>query len=270
MKLLTKAWYQTMQDSGMGVMLQVDERAAECSEELFQAVWEEKLAEDLELRREMCAEFEEVFDEAQERQSFAEQHRWEMEYYRTRMPESILNQVADLRVLALGYCTEAVFRALKEYRAWCETWTEKTMDEAWKMRCSQGLESAFTGEHSLHDSVVLSLQREGEDLRMEFEREDPMERLRDIRENDPELLEEMGEEPFLFPEIRAICFRDAEILKQEKSVEKAFWLYDEIWRTEEGGFEIHALLWKDNGVFELTIRCRDTELLWTVPQADVP
>ena len=53
-------------------------------------------------------------------------------------------------------------------------------------------------------------------------------------------------------------------------MEKAFWLYDEIWRAEEGGFEIHALLWKDNGVFELTIRCRDTELLWTVPQTDVP
>ena len=53
MKLLTKDWYQTMQDSGLGVQLRVDDRAAECSEELFRKIREEELSDWLEMRREL-------------------------------------------------------------------------------------------------------------------------------------------------------------------------------------------------------------------------
>ena len=85
----------------------------------------------------------------------------------------------------------------------------------------------------------------------------------------PELLEELGEAVFLCPEIRAIRFRDARILKQEGPVPNAWWLYDEIWKTGEGAFEIHALLWRNDDLLELTIECRDTELVWTMePKAE--
>lgn len=264
MKLLTKDWYQTMQDSGLGVQLRVDDRAAECSEELFRKIREEELSDWLEMRRELCADFGEEFEEVGEREYFEERFQRELETFRARTPVKILEKVADIRVLALGVCTEEVFADFREYREWCRKWTEQTLDEAWNLQKSQGLDAVWTGEHSLHDSVVLSLNREGEDLLIEFEREDPMERLQDVRENDPELLEEMGEEAFLFPEIKAIRFRDAEILKQEQPLEEAFWLYDEIWPAEEGTYEIHALLWRENEVFELTIGCRGTELVWTV------
>ena len=265
MRLLTKAWYQTMQDSGLGVMLQADDRAAAFSEELYQQLRAEKLTDWLELRRELCADLEEPYDEAGERRCFEESHQRELELLRSRTPSGILEKVADLRVLALGRCTEEVLADFQEYRDLCRKWTEKTLEEAWNMRISQGLDKAWTGEHSLHDSLVLELRREGEDLIVEFEREDPQERLRDVRENDPELLEELGEETFLFPEIKAVRFRDAAVLVQEQPVEKAWWLYDEIWRTEDGDYEIHALLWRENEVFELTVRCRETELIWTVP-----
>lgn len=261
MKLLTKAWYQTMQNSGLGVQLVADDRAAEYSEELFRALWEEKLDQWMELR----AELGEELDEGQERRFFREDYESNLEEYRTRTPAGILEKVADLRVLALGYCTAEVYREFREYRALCEKWTEKTLEEAWKMRCSQGLKDAWTGEDSLHDAFVRSMKWEGEDLLIEFEVEDPEERLADLRENAPEMLEEMGEESFLFPEIKAVRFRNAKILKQEQTVENAWWLYDEIWRTEEGTVEIHGLLYKDDGVFELTVECRDTELIWTIP-----
>ena len=146
-------------------------------------------------------------------------------------------------MLALGCCAEEVFEDLREYRQWCRKWTEKTMEEARNMRISQGLDKAWTGEHSLHDAVVLSENREGEDLVLKF----------------------ACDEEAAWPEIRGVRFLGSKILKQERPVEKAFWLYDEIWRTEEGDYEIHALLWKDHDVFDLTIQCRDTELLWTMP-----
>jgi hypothetical protein len=236
-----------MEGTGLGVMLRPDPRAAEFSEELFGKLRAEKLAEWLQMREEICPILELEFDEAAERQLFEENHCRELERLRTRLPEGILNKVADLRLLALGHCTEEVFEELKAYREWCRKWTEKTMEEAWNMRVSQGLEQAFTGEHSLHDSVVLSLRREGEDLLIEFERDGDA----------------------TWPEIKAVRFRDAEILRQEQPAEKSWWLYDEIWSREEGGYEIHALLWRDREVFELTVGCREAELVWTIPPKEV-
>lgn len=161
MKLLTKAWYQTMQDSGLGVQLRADERAATFSEELFRELWEEKLSDWLEFRREFCTDFGEAYDKAGECRGFEESYQRELEVLRTRTPEKILQKVADIRLMALGVCTEEVFGEMKAYRDWCRKWTEKTLDEARNMRCSQGLDKAWTGEHSLHDSVIVSLRREG-------------------------------------------------------------------------------------------------------------
>ena len=242
MKLLTKAWYQTMQDSGLGTMLRADDRAAFFSEALFRELREEKLSDWLELRREFCADFGEAFDEAGECRRFEESYQRELEALRTRTPEKILQKVADIRLMALGVCTEEVFDEMKSYRAWCRRWTEKTLDEAWNMRCAQGLDKVWTGPHSLHDSLVVSLRREREDVLIEFERD----------------------EEATWPEIKAIRFHDGEVLKQEQPVENAWWLYDEIWRTEEGDYEFHALLWRNNSVFELTVRCREPEPVWTV------
>lgn len=253
MRYLTKEWYHTMTDSGLGIQLRADDRAAVFSEELYQQVRAEKLKEWLADLREYL---EEAYDEAAERQRFAEFHSQELEEFQTRTPAQILAKVADIRVLALGLCTEEVYRDFEEYRALCEKQTEKTMDEAWNLQRAQGLDKVWTGEHSLHDSLVQSVKREGEDLVIEFSRENVL-----------KLHEELGEEEFLFPEIRAIRFRDAEILKQEEPLENTWWLYDEIWKTDRG-YEIHALLWKENDVFELTIECRETELIWSFPPAE--
>ena len=242
MRILTKQWYQTMQDSGLGVCLEVDERAAEFSEDIYQTLRTQKLAQWLRDREEVCEVLEEPFDPAAEERSFDAFCAGELETYRTRTPESILAKVADLRVLAVGYCTGEVFWDLEHYAQQCREQTERTMDEAWERM--KGSADAFTGEHSLHDSVVLSMKREGEDLLIEFERDEVD-----------------------WPEIRAIRFRDAEILKQEQSVENAWWLYDEIWQTEEG-YEVHALLWRENDVFELTVGCRGTQIVWTVSRTE--
>ena len=255
MRFLTKEWYQTMTDGSLGVQLRADDRAAVFSEEFFRCLWEKKCGDMLAMREDVCYEYDMPWDEEDERRYFEENYRREEENFRTRTPAQILAKVADIRVLALGLCTEEVYRDFEDYWARCKTQTEKTMEEAWDLQRAQGLEKVWTGGHSLHDSLVQSVKREGEDLVIEFD-----------RENDPELLEELGEE-FLFPEIKAIRFRDAEILKQEQPLENAWWLYDEIWKSERG-YEIHALLWQENDVFELTIECREPELIWTFPPAE--
>ena len=245
MRLLTKEWYQTMTDSGLGVQLVTDDRAAVFSEALYQQLREEKLHQWLDDQRELRAYLEEPYDEAAERQSFAELHSRELEEFQTRTPAQILAKVADIRVLALGLCTEEVYRDFEDYRALCRKWTEKTMEEAWNMCVSQGLDQIWTGEHTLHDSLILTMKREGEDLVIEFE----------------------YDADATWPEIKAARFRDAQILKQEQPVENAWWLYDEIWKSE-GGYEIHALLWREDDLCELTIECREPELIWTMLPAE--
>lgn len=240
MRYLTKQWYQTMQDTGLGVCLEVDERAAEFSEDIYQTLRTQKLAQWLRDREEVCQVLGESFDPMEEERSFDEFCARELETYRTRTPEHILTKVADLRVLAVGYCTREVFRDLEHYAQQCREQTEQTMDRAWEEIKAQGLDKAFTGRHSLHDSVILTMDREGEDLVIEFERDEVE-----------------------WPEIKAVRFRGAVIRKQEQDVENAWWLYDEIWRTGEE-YEVHALLWRDNMVFELTVQCRDTEIAWTM------
>lgn len=49
----------------------------------------------------------------------------------------------------------------------------------------------------------------------------------------------------------------------DKSPEQAWWLYDEIYRTEKG-YEVHVLL-DQGGLCELTVECRDVEVIWTIP-----
>ena len=245
MRLLTKEWYQTMTDSGLGVQLVTDDRAAVFSEALYQQLREEKLHQWLDDQRELRAYLEEPYDEAAERQSFAEFHSRELEEFQTRTPAEILSKVADIRVLALGLCTEEVYRDFEDYRALCEKQTVKTMEEAWNMCVSQGLDQIWTGEHTLHDSLILTMKREGEDLVIEFE----------------------YDADATWPEIKAARFRDAQILKQEQPVENAWWLYDEIWKSERG-YEIHALLWREHGVFDLTIECREPEIEWTISPAE--
>ena len=245
MRLLTKEWYQTMTDSGLGVQLVSDDRAAVFSEALYQQLREEKLHQWLDDQRELRAYLEEPYDEAAERQSFAELHSRELEEFQTRTPAQILAKVADIRVLALGLCTEEVYRDFEDYRALCRKWTEKTMEEAWNMCVSQGLDQIWTGEHTLHDSLILTMKREGEDLVIEFE----------------------YDADATWPEIKAARFRDAQILKQEQPVENAWWLYDEIWKSDRG-YEIHALLWRGDDLCELTIECREPELIWTMLPAE--
>jgi hypothetical protein len=239
MRYLTKEWYYTMNDSGLGVCLEADERAAECSEEMYQTLRAEKLARWLRDRKAVCEVLEQPFDPAGEERSFGEFCRNELEHYHARMPERILSKVADQRVLALGYCTEEVWQELEDFRRECEARTEQTMEDAWNACKAAGLDKIWTGEHSLHDSSVLSFGWDGKDLVLEFDREEETWRT-----------------------VRQIIFREASILTMEKSPEDAWWLYDEIHRSERG-YEIHALLWQD-GLAELTVECADVELVWTM------
>ena len=53
-----------------------------------------------------------------------------------------------------------------------------------------------------------------------------------------------------------ITFDTSEIIKQEEHIVGSTWLYEELYRTENG-YEAHVLFWAREGLKDLIIRCND-------------
>ncbi|MBQ8510439.1 MAG: DUF4085 family protein [Clostridia bacterium] len=60
--------------------------------------------------------------------------------------------------------------------------------------------------------------------------------------------------------LKQVIFRKATVLKQDDTIEKASWLYDELYRTYNG-YQLHALLFRRGQLIEFTVACRDVTLI---------
>jgi hypothetical protein len=59
-----------------------------------------------------------------------------------------------------------------------------------------------------------------------------------------------------FTDFNNITFTAAEIIKQNEPIVGATWIYEELYRLENG-YEAHMLFWTGEGMPELIIRCND-------------
>ena len=60
-----------------------------------------------------------------------------------------------------------------------------------------------------------------------------------------------------FTNIKQIIFKDCTVLKQDSSLHGAWWLYDEIYKTDKG-YEIHALL-QNKQLIDFIVNATDVE-----------
>ena len=91
----------------------------------------------------------------------------------------------------------------------------------------------FTKE-SFHDCEITALEKDGGDIVIRFNTGG-------------------------FTDCKGVIFKNAEIVEQDGELEGAYWLYDEIYKAENG-FEIHALLTGEDLKY-FTVRCEDTEFI---------
>ena len=112
------------------------------------------------------------------------------------------------------------------------------------------------GKAHLHDSIVLSYRLEGSDLVMDLEPD-----LTDITRLVFKDCEVLNLDAFIGSKKPRIAVKRAAKLKESEPLKDAWWLYDEIYPTEGGRYEIHILLDKGNfRLIEFTVRASDIKL----------
>lgn len=235
MKYMTKQWYRDMQ--AVTILphdLCVDPWAERYSESCFRKLYAQKKSQWLALRSELMADWGEPFDSEAETSSFARNYRDQKRRLLLDLPKEILNRVADIRVLALGFCTEEIY-------SMCNAYVKNRMQSVddrireYKTYAELELKDVPFELAYFHDGVVKSLRRKSNSLVLEFD--DPEQCLSHNR----------------------IAFNNAVVMQQDGRLCGAEWLYSEIYKNTLG-YEIHALLHRNGKQLDFIVQCSDVEM----------
>jgi len=235
MKYFTKEWYELCQKVSAHLLLEEDPEAEKFSEEYFSKLYNQRLQEWLDLHEEVAEISGEPFNPEKETQVFQKAFLLNQERAKEILPEEILYQIADLRVFVLNKASQHVKRAVTEF---CEN-NYKQMDKtiqdyrAYIKEASKSFPEDLIKNISFHDSVISAIKKTDRDFSIIFDNSEG------------------------FSDINQVTFKDCEILKQESSLIKSWWLYEELYKTGNR-YELHVLLIKENNELEELILSFDS------------
>lgn len=152
------------------------------------------------------------------------------EYIRSYIPQNILEQIADLRVFILGYCTKDIKMQLKKLRIENEKKRNQIDRDYEEAYAKENIPDILRHKFGFHDCEVTELIL-NKDIVMRFDTDGG------------------------FSEFNKLIFVDAEILKQDGDVVGSTWIYEELYRKDEG-YEAHMLL-DGKDMVEFTVQCKD-------------
>jgi hypothetical protein len=255
MKYMTKEWYETSQNTFLHLSLKVSKKAEVFSEDYFRNLYksEEKawlrLLEsysDEELEKIYPGEFQTKYADGRQLE-LSEIEKGKKVYFKQalqsnikrlkrNLPDEILQKIADIRVLALDRASADI---KKEITAYCKA-NKKAVDSAmnayrkeYKMSFKNG-EPTFAENFDFHDCIVVACRKKGKDTVL--------------------TLDNSGG----FTTINQIIFKNCSILKKDTPLHGAWWLYDEIYKTNDG-YEIHTLLDKNGKLIDFIVYATDVE-----------
>ena len=223
MKYFTKEWYEMCQNSGWHLNMSVSKNAEEFNEDYYKDLYTRRRRAFVKEQKEVAEVLGEEFSKVKAEVEFMNQHEATVKRMEASIPQDILAEVADTRVLALDIATKEVRQKLK---AWCEQ-NKKEADA--KAAAYDGLTLA----ENLHDAVIRTMEIKAETLTFKLECSD----------------------------VKKVVFRNHKVLEQGGYILGATWLYLEVYEAE-GGREYHALLWKKDGkLAEMTVFAEDIEFV---------
>lgn len=184
--------------------------------------------EELEASKEEWAQIKEAiiknyvphfYNEKEEKANFKKMQKNFIRNLKSKLPKSILDEVADVRVLALNYSTKKVKEKIKNY---CEEQMLK-------------VNQAFENYNACYSKMLSSEQN------LIFDEKMHDSQITDCKKNDKEF------ELYLnscYSNVYRIVFTEYKIIKMDKDLINLHWLYDEIYKTQNG-YELHILLCDD-------------------------
>lgn len=163
-------------------------------------------------------------------------HSW-ITRLKENLPNEILKEVKDIRVLALNHASKQVMNKIIEYSQKNRDFCKNSMENYGKIFDNQfkDFKPDFLENFGFHDCTILSINNVNNDLVLVLDNEDT------------------------FTIINKIIFKDACIIKQECALENAWWKYEEIYK-DGNEYEMHALLMQNDGeLYDLIISCSNIE-----------
>ncbi|MEG6521530.1 DUF4085 family protein [Desulfotomaculum sp. 1211_IL3151] len=148
-----------------------------------------------------------------------------------KLPHELYQQIADVRVFSLGYCTKEILSQLKSLSKENEKKMNRILNEYSKAQQGERIPQMIRERFGFHDCEVIEFTVRKKDVVMRL----------DTRGG--------------FTNFNMITFAASEIIKQEDYIVGSTWLYEELYRTENG-YEAH-ILFAGEGMPELVIRCKD-------------
>ena len=199
------------------------------SEEEFEALRKQLLEEE---QNQQDVEIE-PYDEEASTNDFLEMHQDEIEELKENLPKEILDEVADIRVLALGVATEKVKDLVDKYSQECEMKFEKPFNEYNKhwYSIADKVPAHIKENYNFHDCAILKMTKCGNDIVFE--------------------LDNSGG----FTNINKITYKDAVIL-ENNFVGGCYWIYDEMYLCDKG-YERHIAVDGENGYDYITLQASD-------------
>ena len=262
MKYLTKEWYESAQKPHICFSLKISKKAENFSEEYFEKLYKIKETEHVNLiKKGFDIKFEDIFPEEprgefiiqseeakkayfeqreqarikfanrpvfspahaeQARKNFKQLHNKKIDNLKKNLPESILQKVADIRVLALDVSSAEVKREINKY---CKQ-NEKLVNSSIKAYQKQYEKQFKINEPDfaedlagLHDAKIISCRRKRNDIVWTI----------DVAGS--------------FTDVSKIRMINCKVIKQDTPLHGARYMYDEIYKSGKG-YELHFLLWK--------------------------
>lgn len=257
MKYFTKEWHNKMQCTGMHILLRIDERCGKYSDELFTEIYNKERNQYLKIMS-FCEDFNEFsnlmvsvdknfssldlaeqqkrFDAFREEElgglslndKFAEKLELAIQGLKEKLDKDFLTEVSDIRVLALGYASEDIYKKLEDLSNENEKFVNSKVKEYADYLRENMNEGLAILDEDLHDSFITKIEKKDNDLCMS--------------------LDSIGSSN------KMIIFKDYEIILDE-GIDDGYWLYNEVYRTNSG-LEIHILASTDK-LKEMIIRCSE-------------
>lgn len=215
MKYMTKKWYNTMQKTDLHFFLKVSKKAETFSEEYFKELYKKF---NTDRKNTVC-------------------YKNNLKKLKKKLPKYILDEVSDIRVLALGYASKNVYNKIEKYCEANERYVKKMMNDYDKYyeKEFKKKKPIFLDDFYFHDCVIVASRYVNNDIIFYINNK------------------------YEFAKKNKIIFKNGKIIKQESEFKNLMWLYEEIYRVN-GKYEIHVLLANETGKLRnIIIECADVQ-----------